>query len=168
MRCSPLEHLLKAVPDSSPPRYRPVPGAQADSQHGVCVCRLMCVRQVTAALCQLPVRLWGLHKHLHHLFSRYHQHHTYYLEDSCQLQLKHHFSWPGEGAGVQTCSPISNQMSPLTPLFLSSTVSAPYFRWKTGIPKEGMHGSWLLLSYPGLCFLKSSVLQTTLIFNAEK
>lgn len=119
----------------------------------------------TSCLSQPAAHLQGLHKHHHHLFSQYHQHHTYCLEDFCQLQLNHHFFWPGEDAEVHTYSPISHQMSPMSLLFFSSTMSTAYFRWKIGILKEAMHTNWVLFSYSGHCFFKSSILQTTLIFK---
>lgn len=114
------------------------------------------MRQVTVTLHQLPARtstalLWGSYKHFHHLFSQYHQHHSYYLESSSQLQLNHHFSWPGEGAGVQTCTPFSNQMSP----FLCKIVTAIYqqhreytlLQMKDWHPKRRNAQDLFLLSY---------------------
>lgn len=125
-----------------PSKVQAIPGTQAGSQRGVHVCQLMYIRQVTLILHQLPVtastaRLWGLHKPLHHLFSQYHQHHTYCLEDSCQLQLNHHFFWPCADAGLQTHSPISHQMSPLSLIFLSSTMSAPWHPKRRNAQKLG-------------------------------
>lgn len=133
-----LNACWRPMPDVSPPRYWPVSGALADPQHCVCVCRLICMRQGTIAVQQLPARtssalLWGSHKHLHH-FSQYHQHRSYYLESSCQL---HNCSWTTTSVG-QMKKP-ECRIARLSLLFLSSTMSTSYFKWKAGIPKEGMH-----------------------------
>lgn len=93
---------------------------------------------------------WGSHKH-HHLFSQYHQHHSYYLESSCHLQLHHHFCWPGEDAGVQACAPFSNQISP----FLHEIITAIFqqhcdytlLQMKDWHPKRRNAQDLFLLSY---------------------
>lgn len=87
------------MPSTRYPRQRPAPGALADSQPDVYVCRLICMRRVTLTLHQRPARagtalLWRSHQRIHHLYIQYHQH-QYHLEGSCELQLNHHFCWPG-------------------------------------------------------------------------
>lgn len=121
----------------------------------------MYIRQVTLILHQLPVtastaRLWGLHKPLHHLFSQYHQHHTYCLEDSCQLQLNHHFFWPCADAGLQTHF---TSDEPIVPDISQQHHECTLASQK----KECTETGFCCLT--GLCLLKSSILQTTLIFK---